>query len=406
MLRRRKSYELVFDVKILHLSCDEKFVDSAYSVFELAFPGCNDVFIFSSNFPLKYVSLEPKKIISTGRSSYNKPKLNESDYADYDLIIFHSLNSALSPETFIVPKSIPKVWIGWGFDYYDEIYSLPELLLEESKRYRRESVLRPGRFFSAVLRRISPIFESKDSKKNAMVSADIFCPVLPSEYQMLKNAVQLDQFPSYARWNYGTIEDDLLKGFEGESITGDDILLGNSATLTCNHLDGMRLLKSCNINGRRIVSPLSYGDESYGDRVRKAGNRLFGEDFRALINFMPAKDYVATIMSCGFVLMNHKRQQAVGNIVIMLYLGARVFLREENPLYSFFKQEGVVINSIQDLEHNRALLNIPLTETERKANRDMVSVYWSRGGALERTNSLVKQALELKGKSLRTVGLP
>lgn len=113
--------------------------------------------------------------------------------------------------------------------------------------------------------------------------------------------------------------------------------------------------------------------------------------------FMPVQDYVAIIKKCGYVIMNHVRQQAVGNIVIMLYLGARVFVRQENPVYDFFKSSGVVISTVQELEEHPELLNLPLTAEERASNRAIVSDYWGRERAYERTRKLVEAAFAAKG---------
>ena len=115
------------------------------------------------------------------------------------------------------------------------------------------------------------------------------------------------------------------------------------------------------------------------------------------MDFMPVQDYVAIIRKCGFVIMNHVRQQAVGNIVIMLYLGARVFVRQENPVYAFFKNSGVVISTVQELEGRPELLNLPLTAEERDSNRSIVSDYWGRERAYERTRKLVDAAFAAKG---------
>ena len=95
--------------------------------------------------------------------------------------------------------------------------------------------------------------------------------------------------------------------------------------------------------------------------------------------------------------MNHVRQQAVGNIVIMLYLGARVFVRQENPVYDFFKGSGVAISTVQELEEHPELLSLPLTEEERAGNRAIVSNYWGREKAYERTRKLVEAAFAAKG---------
>jgi hypothetical protein len=114
---------------------------------------------------------------------------------------------------------------------------------------------------------------------------------------------------------------------------------------------------------------------------------------------MPIQDYVATIKQCGYVIMNHKRQQAVGNIVIMLYLGARVFLREENPTFPFLKDLGVVISSVQELEKDISLLHTPLSIEEKERNKRLVSDYWSRESGIARTKALVDRALSLANKS-------
>ena len=111
------------------------------------------------------------------------------------------------------------------------------------------------------------------------------------------------------------------------------------------------------------------------------------------MEFMPAEDYVATIKQCGYVIMNQKRQQALGSIIIMLYLGARVFLREENPTYPFLKEMGFSLSSVQELEKEPALLKMPLTAEDRDTNRALVSENWSRKRGIELTKVLIEQAL-------------
>ncbi|MGP4883030.1 hypothetical protein ACTXQV_67810, partial [Klebsiella pneumoniae] len=70
---------------------------------------------------------------------------------------------------------------------------------------------------------------------------------------------------------------------------------------------------------------------------------IFGDKFLPVVDYMPIQQYVGILINCGFVIMNHVRQQALGNILIMLYLGAKVFLREENPVYTFLKNHGVAL---------------------------------------------------------------
>ena len=64
---------------------------------------------------------------------------------------------------------------------------------------------------------------------------------------------------------------------------------------------------------------------------------------------MAIEDYNRQIASCGVVVMNHVRQQAVGNISAALYKGARVFLRRENPLFRFFCDNGATVFPMEQL---------------------------------------------------------
>ena len=116
----------------------------------------------------------------------------------------------------------------------------------------------------------------------------------------------------------------------------------------------------------------------------------FFDDFKAITDFISIDEYVTLLKQCGFVIMNHKRQQAVGNIVIMLYLGARVFLREDNPTYKMLKKDGAVISSTLDLENQPGLLKMPLTEKEIQTNIAILFKHWSKEAIDQKTKSLVE----------------
>jgi dTDP-N-acetylfucosamine:lipid II N-acetylfucosaminyltransferase len=386
------------NLRILHLSIDDKFVDHALLLFEKAFPGQNDVMILAKSQKLEFVKLTPKRIVQVSRFDQRIPKIDESEYENYDLVIFHSFDDMLYPEVFNIRQGIPAVWLGWGYDYYDLFTDSRELLLPQTRAAERQlkkiSIRSTARI---ILRFLLNSLKVSKSRIKSIEKLSVFSPVLPSEYYRVCNARNWKKFPEKAQWNYGTIEDNFIKGFEGEQVEGNSILVGNSSSVTCNHLDVFTLLDKIDLTNRKIVVPLSYGDKDYGQKILKVGKDYFGKNFDPLTEFMPIKDYVATIKKCGYVIMNQKRQQAVGNIVIMLYLGARVFIRDESLTYSFLKEMGVSLSSVQELETNPALLSTPLTAEERQKNRRLVSDYWSRERAIERTKSLVRQALALKG---------
>jgi hypothetical protein len=386
-------------MKILHIATDSKFIDHAFPVFENVYPGANDVVVFAEKTPLKYVKLESDNIEVKRSSFFNKKaKLDKSTYSKYDLVIFHSLPSSTYSEFENIPDSIPTIWLGWGFDYYSGFLRKMPLLLERTQRLYGQlagATLKLRAF--ALAKEMVRLVWLRNRRVRVIEKITVFSPVLPKEYDMVKNSRKWKYFPQFASWNYGTIEDNLIKGFEGEVVTGNAILVGNSATYTGNHLEALELLHTLGVKGRQVVAPLSYGDPLLAQELTSLGQALFSDHFEPLMDYMPVQDYVAIIRKCGYVIMNHVRQQAVGNIVIMLYLGARVFVREENPVYDFFKNSGVVLSTVQELEGQSELLNLPLTAEEQANNRAIVSDYWGRERAYERTRKLVEAAFAAKG---------
>ncbi|MAX32702.1 MAG: 4-alpha-L-fucosyltransferase (Fuc4NAc transferase) [Halomonadaceae bacterium] len=384
-------------MKILHIATDEKFIDHAIPIFERAYPNANDVVIFSRSLDLKHVKTKPKKVKVVSRANLSGAKLDGFFYDNYDAVVFHSFDDILYPEIFNIPDQKPTIWLGWGYDYYDYVMDPSETLLEHSlKLSRRLNKTSLRRVLINVRKLLLQLLMFPNTKKKAIEKLSVFSPVLPGEHELVSRALEWKSFPVYCRWNYGTLEDNFIKGFERSIIDGDSVLVGNSASATCNHIESFELLRSLGVEGRKIVVPLSYGDKRYGEEVVNLGKLYFGSDFEPLLKFMKVEDYVSLIKKCGFVVMNHKRQQAVGNIVIMLYLGARVFVREESPVFDFMRKLGVVFSTVQELEGNQDLLNTPLTLQSRKTNRKIVSEYWSRCSAVRQTERLVRKALTMK----------
>lgn len=98
-----------------------------------------------------------------------------------------------------------------------------------------------------------------------------------------------------------------------------------------------------------MICPLSYGDNRYGDYIENYGNNKFGNSFFAIWDYLSYDDYVSVLQRCSVVFMNHKRQQACGNVVISLYLGPKVYLNWENPLHHHYVRIGVKVFLIQDV---------------------------------------------------------
>jgi len=386
------------DKHILHITIDDKFIEHAYPVFEEAYPNKNLVWVVKNKLPLQLMRHTPDKIFSSRESKFN--------FDNVSIIIFHSLHADLEKVFKAIPKHIPIAWVGWGYDYYDLIAKPKDLLLSQTQHLKQSltSFVNLKAFAKFCLSKLKlqskvSLHDKNKFKVNALTRINYFCPVLPPEHSIILEKLNLTQFPTLGYWNYGTLEDNFVKGFEDKWVTGCDILIGNSATYTSNHLEAFELISKLETShSKRIIVPLSYGAAGikYVDHIAKIGNKLFGDRFIGMREFLKPEEYVENLVSCGFVILNHIRQQAVGNVVIMLYLGARLFLREENPVYLALKNSGVFVNSIQELEDNPALLNTPLSNSEREHNRSIMIKDWSRKRALEKTKTLVENLLKVE----------
>ncbi len=385
---------------IAHFATDQKFIETAVDIFEDACPNQNDFYIVSPK-PWKYI--KDKRIYTqlTLRGLLSLLIFNNKKFKEYDLVVFHGLSSIHLFMSAIFKHKY--VWLGWGYDYYernglgsllnDTLYLPMTLRVMEISKFRNRDKSRGPNLLKKIL---LDVINSKLFYKLAMRNIIVFSPVLPQEYELVKNKFNLGDSTVYFPWNYGVLEKHFIKGIATDDIgDADSILLGNSATESNNHIDALSLLERIGVK-RTILMPLSYGSRRYSDAVKeyiRLSPQLSAQS-QVLDDFMPLDEYNRRMNKCGFVIMNHVRQQALGNIIAMLYRGAKVFLREESILYSYFKSEGVVIFSVQELELNPELLDSHLNINDIEHNRLIIKRSWSCEVARNKTLDIVYSVVE------------
>jgi|WetSurSiteA1Bulk_404760.scaffolds.fasta_scaffold01443_4 dTDP-N-acetylfucosamine:lipid II N-acetylfucosaminyltransferase len=161
------------------------------------------------------------------------------------------------------------------------------------------------------------------------------------------------------------------KGRESKTV---NIQLGNSANPTNNTLEVIRFLSKYKGAGFRVFCPLSYGDKEYTVKVIEWGRRELGDSFVPMTSFLNRKEYADFIANMDVLIMNHQRQQGLGNIFSYLFLGKKVYIRNDNSAFSFFEEHGIKvfdtqallsggdIDQIIDLNEEVALTNMKKTE--------------------------------------------
>jgi len=371
---------------ILHIVPDEKFIDTAYRSFEAANLDNNEFVIIGKKHLLRYIKKTPIRFIE--RREFGSKKFVDS-LKNYDMVCLHWMDDAKMQLLARADQSVKFVWIGWGGDYYDlitgdttKLLKPKTLALSQKHRIQASSLS----LKSKIKQIIKKIIYKKIEKQHIINRIDFFAPVLYEDYELLLKAIP-DFKPHYLAWNYGTLEDDMIKGFEDHVISGKNILIGNSATYENNHLDIFEYIRPLNLDSRKILAPLSYGDMQYRDLVASEAKMHFDEHFVSVEGFMPISEYVSMLSSCSVAIMGHLRQQALGNIVIMIYLGAKVFLDRHNPVYLFFKKHHTFIYALDEIE---AEIDNALTSEDIEFNRKILRQHWSRETIHTKTMNLIE----------------
>lgn len=155
--------------------------------------------------------------------------------------------------------------------------------------------------------------------------------------------------------------------FEDKSGKPLNVLLGNSADPMNNHMDALKYLRAKRLSNCKIFCPLSYGNEQYRRYITSwLGNKLENR-FVPLYSYMRREEYIKFLTTVDLVVMNHNRQQAVGNIISALVLGKPVFMKTKSVLYSMLMDMNV--HHVYDLKELKKI-NIDSVRLQAYMERD------------------------------------
>lgn len=343
---------------ILHIITDDKFPDKGIENFNRALPGQNRTLIVTQDEKFKYLKLIPDVILKERQWYLNHSFIKE--IRNSSTIVLHHLCIVGLMATLIAQKSKKILWIGWGADYYNQFEKKGyQLYGWYTKELLEKKANKKINHFKKMIKTI--LFN------HAIKRINIFSPVILEDYELFNH-----YFPKskmiYMPWNYGINNSQAPVDIQTDYNLGPNILVGNSASYTNNHLEVFEILKHINLGQRKIIIPLSYGDPEYRDYIIKIGKDLFHDSFVPLVDFIPIDDYHKILQSCSIVIMNHYRQQAAGNIYMMLRLGAKVYLSERSPYYKATRRMNQRVFLIETLETNPMRLLEPLSAADKIHN--------------------------------------
>ena len=367
----------------LHILPDEKIINRTIETFEHVFPGENKYIIISSSRERKYVQEDTDNIILT---TYDTEKFWQAvgDLSAYQSIIVHLMTKySVSFINKIHHDSI--YWIEWGVDLFD-------ILLEPRgfKMYFNDKIMYP--FVYTSLRRrfahkyLKFLFPDKN-RRDAIKKVKYFVPdSMYDEYPLLLQYYPQYKHLEYREFFYYPINQVVDYTIKDELCHGNNIIVGNSGSFTGNHLEVIDILSKLELGDRKVKFPLSYGgSRKYRSYITNYGKEKLKEKFTAVTDFIPLNEYNKFLLNASFYIYNNYRQEAVGNILVALYFGGKVFLSDNSPLLIFYKRLGLSIFKVSELSEES--LSEPLDRESVRKNRRIVEEHYS----LERLYQLVKQ---------------
>ncbi|MFL0411280.1 TDP-N-acetylfucosamine:lipid II N-acetylfucosaminyltransferase [Microbacterium paludicola] len=367
-------------MRILQIARDSQFSARFSSWFEEIAPGASE-YLVSANTPDK----ELRYPIASDRVTVLGPGIRRlgglRHIRSYDALVVHNMDNFAALLTTVSRRRATHVWSGYGWDYYGDGRSAYSGQLDPLTA----NLLAVGGGSRSLLRGAATA--AKTALRNAAANrTDLFSAPIATDYEVFKQ-----RFPrsraEYIQLNYAVTTD--LAG-PGGSVSGEDVLVGNSADPTNNHLDLIELLTSVPLDGRRIIMPLSYGgDKAYIEAVMKAGKAAFGGAFEPLLERVPFEEYVQLMARCGHVVMGQRRQKALGNIIIALHGGADVILHDSSPVHAALAQEGAALRRLSDLRRD-GFGPGRLSAAERAQNLLVLERLWGEPVVKQNVSNLIE----------------
>lgn len=362
--------------RILNLTHDNLFIGRFSRYMEEVAPGASDYAIFAPSGQLKH-AVTGNLVIAT--SSVDTVRdLVARTIDDYDFLVVHYLMPEWAEMIPEIPSQVRVFWSGFGGDYYGSDASPDDGIMAPLTASLVKSWSPRLRITGRVAHRLAAYWRGAP-KRRAVRRVDAFSAPVPTDL-----AVMQDRYRGfrgeYVQLAYATADESAA----GTQVpTGENILVGNSAGPSNNHLDVFEKLGRAKDPGRKVLVPLSYGEpQVYREAVIADGRRRFGDDFEPILDFMPLNEYNSLISSCSYVIMGHRRQQGLGNIISALLGGCTVLLDDSNPVFEFLSQRGAHLVPLGALSSG-PIQRHRITEKNAAVNRNIVEGIWGRAAVLD-----------------------
>ncbi len=314
---------------------------------------------------------------------------------NFDLIIIHFLRKEyglLFNEEIFNPDKI--VWTMWGADAF-QLGAFHNIHLKFRTKILRVRVNYKKSFIygcKMLLKDLAPfMFDFQKGNKDLISligKIKHLVTLVPQDFNKLSASYKVNA----QNYQINYVDPYLLENEKIPVKAGSKILLGNSAEFTNNHISVLSKLKTKDLNGRNILIPLGYGNKYNAALVKKYAKKKFGENVIAVTEFMPIEIYTELLLDCDIAIMPHLRQQALGNIVKLVFYGCNIYFYENSPVYTYLNNLGLKVSLIK-----KDWKLSPLSNEDKISNRKIVQNIFGKDSIHGQVAKMINSVMRIIG---------
>lgn len=148
-----------------------------------------------------------------------------------------------------------------------------------------------------------------------------------------------------------------------------NIMIGNSADDENKHFELIDKVIKYGRGDYHVYIPLSYGDKEYAKSVSTYARNMMGDSVTILDQFMPYEEYLSLLRTIDIAVYGHRRQQAFGNIVQLLSLGAKVYIDSNVSTWDLLIKLGISVFDTKKMDFD---LCTKLSEYDKANNKTII----------------------------------
>jgi hypothetical protein len=371
----REGMQQPYTIRALHLLSDRKFLPWIRRTFSLP------------HWQSAYIILDPRKKNNAVTLGEDTTELSDDAYGHQivleklkttDIAFHFFLNNTKADIIARSGKDVVHCWCFYGAEVYQQtnlfrstlygpqtrrwLWTFPEIKFRYD--FRRL-------YYTLIKQQISPIA----SLQRAIPNIYAILWYVEEEMKMIDQKIKL---PPWRFFQFFSFADIIPHGTQPANRDSKRILIGNSATIENNHADVLPALSALKNAGYGFSLPLTYGQfPRYKAKVMVAYRKALGDQVTFMESHMPLDEYYFVLRQHPTAVFLHHRQQALGNILYLIYTGTKVYLSAHNIVNQWLSRNGVEVfifetDFLRDIKAQQLTLDDTTVAKNREAIRHLL----------------------------------